>query len=372
MHRIKEMTALYWTNSLRATATAFVVVLVPIYLTKLGYSLTEVLLVFVAEGLLWLMLLYPSMLIIHRIGANQLMAFSVIILVGFMVSLGLLPIYGWMIVGVVLFKALSSLYWFSLRLNFTAVTKGKEAGKKIGLTNALFLACMGIAPAVGGVVAELYGIGWAYLVAIAIILLACVPLLNVNEVGSWSKSDLSKLNLKKILPDLIANAGSTIDDFVGALVWPMLIFIIIPTYAGVGLLSALVVISAILISLWVGYRESKKGESHYLRQGSLIMSITNFLRFLTQTISQVAGINLLAGVGQALYTTPLASRYYKNAAKEPTMEYIFAMQVISAIAWVAYPLLLIALTLFFNDKQVLIIGALLAIPATWVIRYMRT
>lgn len=372
MHHIKEMTALYWTNSLRATATAFVIVLVPIYLTKIGYSLNKVLLVFIAEGLLWLLLLYPSMLVVHKIGSNKLMVFSVIMLVGFMISLGLLPVYSWMIFGVVLFKALSSLYWFSLRLNFTAVTKGKEAGKKIGLTNALFLACMGVAPAVGGIVAELYGIEWAYFAAIAMVLLACIPLLNATEVKSWPKPDLAKLNLKKIMPDLGANAGSTIDDFVGALVWPMLIFIIIPTYAGVGLLSALVVISAILISLWVGYRESKKGESRYLKQGSLIMSITNFFRFLTQTVSQVAGINLLAGVGQALYTTPLASRYYKNAAKEPTLEYIFAMQVISAVAWLVFPLVLLVLTLFFNDKQVLIIGALLAIPATWVIRYMRT
>lgn len=102
------------------------------------------------------------------------------------------------------------------------------------------------------------------------------------------------------------------------------------------------------------------------------MSITNFLRFLTQTVSQVAGINLLAGIGQALYTTPLASRYYKNAAKEPTMEYIFAMQFVSAIAWAGYPLLLLGLTFLIPENQVLIFGALLAIPATWVIRYIRT
>ena len=172
--------------------------------------------------------------------------------------------------------------------------------------------------------------------------------------------------------DFIGNGGSTVDDCVGLLVWPLLVFIIIPNYAGVGILSALVVISAILISLWVGWREGKKGEAHYLKQGSLVISVTNGLRFLTQTVFQVAGINLLAGVGQALYTTPLASRYYKNAVREPTLEYVFAMQVVSGIAWAAYPLLLLCLTFVLPDKQVLIFGALLAIPATWTIRYIRT
>ena len=372
MHRIREMTALYWANSLRASATAFVVVLIPIYLMSIGFSLRQVLLVFIAEGLVWLLLLYPTMKLVHSLGSNLVMVFGIITVIGVMISLGILSSYPWAIVGVVVFKAMSSLYWFALRLNFTSTTEGKEAGKKIGLTNALFLACMGIAPAIGGVVAELYGINWAYFIAVVIIMIACIPMLDAIEISKWPKPNLSLLHLKKISPDLIANAGSTVDDFVGALVWPLLVFIIIPNYAGVGILSALVVISAILISLWVGWREGKKGEAHYLKQGSLVMSITNIFRFLSQTVSQVAGINLLAGVGQALYTTPLASRYYKNAAREPTLEYIFAMQVVSAVAWTVYPLLLIGLTFVLPDKEVLIVGALLAIPATWVIRYIRT
>lgn len=372
MHRIREMTALYWTNSLRAIATCLVAVLIPVYLANIGYSLREILLVFVAEGILWLLILYPATVAAHKFGANRLMAFSIVMLLGVMLSLALLPTYEWLIFGVVFFKALSSLYWLSFRLNFTAITKGREAGGKIGLTNALFLASMGLAPAVGGIVAQIYGIEWAYCIAAITIMLACIPLMETTEVMKWPKPKLSALNVRKIFPDLLANGGSTIDDSTGALVWPLLIFIIIPTYAGVGLLSALVVVSAILISLWVGWRESKKGERHYLKQGSFIMSVTHFLRLLTQSISHIAGINLLAGIGQALYTTPLASRYYKNASREPTIEYIFAMQVISALAWAIYPLILFCLTFVLEDKQVLVIGALLAIPATWVIRYMRT
>lgn len=372
MHRIREMTALYWTNSLRGLATCLVAVLIPVYLIKIGYSLDQVLLVFVAEGLVWLFLLYITLLVLHKIGSNTLMIFGVFMLIGLMVSLGMLPTYSWMIIGVVLFKAAGSLYWFSFRLNFTFATKGKEAGKKIGLTNALFLACMGIAPAIGGIVADIYGINWAYFLAIVIVFIACIPMIETSEIVSWPKSNLSRLNIKRILPDLIANGGSAVDDSMSAVVWPLLIFIIIPTYAGVGVLSAVVVISAILISLWVGWREGNKGEAHYLKQGSLVMSVTNFLRFLTQTVTQIAGINLLTGVGQALYTTPLSSRYYKNAVREPTLEYIFAMQVVSALAWAIYPLLLLCLTFILPDKEVLIFGALLAIPATWAIRYMRT
>ena len=365
------MTALYWTNSLRATAIAFVVVLIPVYLMNIGFSMREVFLVFVAEGLLWLLVLYPATVLASRFGANKIMVFSIVMLVGVMVSLALMPIYEWMVVTMVIFKSLSSLYWLAFRLDFTAATGGKEAGQKIGFINALFLACMGIAPAIGGLVAEFYGIAWAYFIALSVILLACIPMVSTTEIKKWPRPKLPLLNVKKILPDLIANGGSTIDDSVGALVWPLLIFTIVPTYAGLGMLSALVVVSAILISLWVGWRESKKGEKHYLKQGSLIMSLTNFFRLIAGSIAHIASVNLLAGVGQALYTTPLASRYYKNASREPTIEYIFAMQVISAIAWALYPMVLFALTFVLQDKAVLIIGALIAIPATWVIRYIR-
>lgn len=372
LHRIKEMTAIYLTHSLRATAITFVIILIPIYLINIGYSMREVFWVFVAESIVWLVLLFPAAYLMPRLGANFNMVLSTLSIIGFLISLAFLPSNGFLIIGYIVFMAFASLYWFAFRLNFTAVTEGKEAGNKIGLSNALWFASQGIAPAIGGIVAQIYGIEWTYAIAIVLVIFAAIPLWGKADVAKWPKPDFSKLNIKKIMPDLIANAGSTVDDSVGALAWPLLVFIIIPNYAGVGILSALVVISAILISLWVGWRESKKGEAHYLKQGSLILSITNFLRFLTQTVSQVAGINLLTGVGQALYTTPMYSRYYKNAAKEPTVEYIFAMQVVSALAWAAYPLLLIALTFVLPDKQVLIFGALLAIPATWVIRYIRT
>ncbi|MBI3494961.1 hypothetical protein HY004_03200 [Candidatus Saccharibacteria bacterium] len=366
------MTAIYLTHSLRATAITFVIILIPIYLMNIGYSMREVFMVFIAESIVWLIFLFPAAYLMPKLGANFNMALSTLSISGFLISLALLPSNGLFIIGYVIFMAIASLYWFAFRLNFIAITKGKEAGNKIGLSNALWFASQGIAPAVGGIVAQIYGIEWTYAIAIVLVFFAAVPLWGKPDVVQWPKMDLSKLNVRKIMPDLIANAGSTVDDSVGALVWPLLVFIIIPNYAGVGILSALVVISAILISLWVGWRESKKGEAHYLKQGSWILSITNFLRFLTQTVSQVAGINLLSGVGQALYTTPMYSRYYKNAASETTLEYVFAMQIVSGIAWAVYPLLLLCLTFVLPDKEVLIFGALLAIPATWSIRFMRT
>lgn len=372
LHRLREMTALYWVHSLRATAVTFVIILVPIYLINIGYSLREVLLVYALEGLVWLVLLYPALYLMPKLGANFNMAMGSFTVAGCMAFLVYLPVNRLMILGYILFLSISNLYWFAFRLNFTAVTEGKEAGSKIGFINALFLASHGLAPAIGGVVAQIYGINWAYGVAIVIIIFAGLPLLGKPDIIKWPKPNLSLLNIKKILPDLIANAGSVVDDSVGALVWPLLVFIIIPTYAGVGILSAVMIISAIVISLWVGRREASKGEAHYLKQGSLVVSVTNFLRLLSQSIFQVAGVNLLAGVGQALYITPLASRYYKNATREPTLEYIFAMQVVSALAWMIYPLILVGLTFLMPDKSVLIIGALLAIPATWAIRFIRT
>lgn len=372
LRRIREMTALYWVHSLRVTAVTFVIILVPIYLINIGFSLREVLLIYAFEGFVWLILLFPTLYLMPKLGANFNMAMGSFTIIGCMTFLAYLPVSRLMVLGYIFFKALSSLYWFAFRLNFTAVTKGKEAGNKIGLINALFLASQGLAPAIGGIVAQIYGINWAYAVAVIIVIFAGLPLLGKADVVKWSKPKLSSLNLKKVFPDLIANAGSVVDDSVGALVWPLLVFIIIPTYAGVGILSAVMIISAIGISLWVGRREASKGEAHYLKQGSLVISTTNFLRLLTQSVFQVAGINLLAGVGQALYTTPLASRYYKNATHEPTLEYIFAMQVASALAWMIYPLILVGLTFLMPDKSVLIVGALLAIPATWAIRFMRT
>lgn len=372
LHRLREMTALYWVHSLRATAVTFVFILIPIYLLNIGFSLREVLLIYALEGLVWLLLLYPALRLMPKLGANFNMAMGSFTIIGCMVFLVYLPISRLMVVGLIFFNAIASLYWFAFRLNFTAITKGKEAGNKIGFINALFLASQGLAPAIGGVVAQVYGINWAYGIAIVIIIFASLPLLGKPDVVKWPSPNLSLLNIKKILPDLIANTGSVVDDSVGVLVWPLLVFIIIPTYAGVGILSAVMVISAIAISLWVGRRESSKGEAHYLKQGSLVVSSTNFLRFLTQSVFQVAGINLLSGVGQALYTTPLASRYYKNAVREPTLEYVFAMQVVSALAWMIYPLVLVGLTFLMPDKLVLIIGVLLAIPATWAIRFIRT
>lgn len=370
--RLTEVRRIYWSHSIKLIAANLVTIFIPIYLLNLGYDLGEIVLYYLFMAVLWGVLQYPILKLSNRIGTNKAMAVSFGIQFIQLLLLATLPAMRWPLWSISLTWAVYvAFYWPCFRASFAKGLAGKFPGRSVGISNALTTVAYGIAPAVGGIVATVFGITSIYIAAMGLLVIAAIPLLNGPEIIKNDPFKLSKLRLPRIRRDLFANAASEVDDMALSIIWPLLIFLIFPTYAGVGILSSVAVISGIVISLYVGRREERKGVRRYLDQGVAVTAVSNAGRLVAETTASIATVNLFSGLGHALINTPFVTEYYREANREPRLPYMYAMMVACAIADSLFFALMFVLAQLIPDKTVLAAGLAAIVPITLAIRLIR-
>lgn len=372
LSHMSEIGKVFWAHTLATLGGFLLTIFIPIYLLKTGYSLTAILLFLAQQGFFALLLQFYASKVISLFGANKSMAIGIAAQIGYFVLLITLPSMHWPL-SVLAFAwgVHRTTYWAAFHANFSKANQHKEAGKKIGLIQAIVAFGKGASPAIGGVLASELGINWVYGVGITLSVLAVLPLLRGGEITTRRKAVMRSLNFKKIRPDLVASMANATTSISEAVLWPLFVFILVPSYAAVGILSSTIALAALLTSVYVGRRQARVGTRHFLRQGVTLASFSDVLRLLVQNAGHVFGVNLFGGIGNSLYMTPYFSRYYKHADEEPRIEYITAMEASHAFAWMLLPLALVPFTLVFPDKTVLLIGIGVAIPANFIIRKIR-
>lgn len=371
LQRMKELRHLYWAHTIKSLAAGMAAIFVPIYLYKLGYSLSAIFFYFLVTTLVWAATQLPALRFASRVGFNRCMGLSLLV-EGFQIlMLATIPQLHWplwLIASV--YGVQISTYWPQFRACFARSLMHQKAGPAVGLSSALLMLALGVAPAVGGTIASWLGISVLYTVAMLCFAAAALPLLSGPEIIKQESFRMRDISWRRIRRDLIANGGSEIDAVVAADIWPLFIFLLVPSYVGVGILSSVAVIASMIIALYVGHRRSIR-QAPYLNNGTGVVSITNAGRLITQSASQIAGINFFNGLGQALLVTPFYSRYYQNAERELLLPYVYAMMAACMIADCLLYGSLLLLSLVLSIKIVLTIGLLIAVPASYAIRYIR-
>ena len=370
--RLKELGRLYWAHTVRGLASNLVTIFVPIYLYKLHYSIRAIMVYFMLASVFWGITQAPILRWSNRIGFNKAMGLGLLGEGLQILMLATITRYHWPLWLIALVWGIAiSLYWPQLRANFTRSLLHRKVAPAVGTSSALLMLSLGVAPAIGGAIASWLGITLLYVIAMLCFAAAAAPLFTGKELIKHEEYTLRGIPWRKIWRDLIANMGSEVDAAIAANVWPLFIFLIVPTYAGVGLLSSMAVIASIIIAFYVGQRKQKE-ITGYLKNGAGVIGLTNAIRLVTQSVGQIAGINFFNGLGQAIAVTPFYSRYYQNAEREPLLPYVYAMQMTCVVGDVAVFGLLVLLSFVVSVKAVLAIGLIVAIPAGLAIRLIRT
>lgn len=370
--RLTEMKKLFWERSFDSVATNLVSIFIPIYLLKLHCSIQQIFLFYTLTGL-FMTIIYPfGFRAIGVVGANRTIVLGNLWGAVFFLLLFRLPHWHeplWMLA---IFRgAYSAFYFPAFTANFVAARAHKKTGLQIGWLNAITLVLGGIAPAVGGILGASFGLNWVYVLVAAVIFIANLPLL----LGRENLKNIS-FSFKRIpwqeSKDFWANGLYNVPGFVESVIWPLSISLFVASYSVIGLLSSAIVLSTIAISLYVGKLEDKVGERPYINEGVTTNAIANIGKLFASTPMGVLGVNFISGTSDALLANSFTSRYYKNADTELMLEYTFGMEVMHSIVWFVYFALLTMLAYIFTLKVLLIIGIVLAIPAVFGVRLIRT
>jgi len=370
--RFNELGRVFWAHSLGMIGSSLISLFIPIYLYNLGFPLPEILLFYLLGNLYAIFLQYPMSRVIARFGANRAMAVSTFFHIAYFVLLLTLPSGKWELGLVILPWAIARcLYWAAFHINFSKSRSKENAGRQLGLINAIVTLAHGVTPALGGIAATEFGISWVYGVAIGLFVISVVPLFFGMEVARKRLLKMRTVKWRKIRPDILSNFFNGMFTQSETMVWPLFVFFIVSSYAGVGLLSSVVTLAAIVVSIYVGRREATKGERHYLKEGAGVNTLTSAFRLLAENSGQIFGINLIGGIGHSLFATPFLSRYYEHADEEPRQEYVAVMETVNALGSLLFYVLLFSLSLYFTTSLVLFVGLAMAVPASLGMRLMR-
>lgn len=371
--RLTEMKKLFWERAFDLVGTDLVSIFIPIFLLRLHYSLQHIFWFYALAGLFMVPLDLLGFWLITKVGANRTMVIGNVGNVAFYLMLFLLPSLHEPLWIIAFWRGFySAIYYPAFNANFIAARAHNKTGTQIGLLSAITLALSGIAPAVGGLLAASLGLTWVYACAVILIIIGSLPLLVGKEHLHVTQFRLRLIPWRQEYKDFLANGLYNIPGFVEQIIWPLLISIIISSYAGIGIVGSVIVICSIVISLYVGHKEDRVGERRYINQGIMTGAIGDVGKLLAADPVGVVGVNIISGASSALLANSFISRYYKNADSEYMLEYTFGMEVTHSVIWALYFLLLASLAAFLSFKAVLIFGIVLAIPATLGVRWIRS
>jgi MFS family permease len=370
--RLGGLRSLFATQALTSTARGLVGIFVPIYLHQLGFSLAEVFLFFAGFYVSEAVFRFLGPKLLSKLGVHGSMVLGMAGSLSFFLLLAQVASHHWLLWILVPIEGLSSLYWLGFHTTFSASLAHRNVGKVVSLLGLMMLFASSLTPALGGAVATLFGPPALYVAAALLFFLGAITLLAGKSTVKGRPFYWRGVPWRSMKQDLIANSSAgTINNSIELMVWPLFIFLLIPSYIGVGALSAVLVLVSAVITLYVGRREESKGEFHYMRQGAVLYGLTNLIRPVVAGSAGIFGVNLFAGAGKSYMDVAYSSRYYENSRHHPTVEYIAAMELILAIANALFCLLLALLAFSLEDKAVLTIGLLAAVPLSYGINRIR-
>jgi hypothetical protein len=369
---MSEMKRVFWAHTVASVGSSLVSIFVPIFLLKSGYSFPAVVTFLMFQNLSGAIFQYPAAKVVGRIGANRGMAVGCFVAAIYLASLLTLPHFHWPLVLVATLWGIDrDFYWFSLHANFSKARAHKKTGTQVSALNSIITFAHGLTPAIGGIIATTAGIAWSYALAITLIITGSIPLITGPEVTKRRPVSWKNLDIKRLWRDPASNFFNGMTTTSEMVLWPLIIYFIVNSYAGVGILSSIVIFASISVALYVGKREAIKGERHYLRRGLALETLTNTLRVIAQNAGHIFGINLINGVSRSLYTTPYMTRYYRHADEEPRLEYIALMETGNQIGGVFVLGIMLILSFHLSIEQTLLAGVVIAIPASFGTRLIR-
>lgn len=354
---LTEMRRVYWCHSIGILAASLISIFIPIYLLKIGYSFTDVLVFLLLQNVMSVALQYLVGFSFRWIRPHHLLALGHIALIALFALLMTQPEHQWPLAWLALAWAFNrTIYWPAFHYCFSLARAHAKSGQQIAGLYSLVIFGSTVAPAVGGIIATLFNINYVYILACILTFVAILPMLKANQGPGTVSLRITKQMLHKMRPDMKANVFNGMVVVAELSVWPLFVFLLVDSYAGVGILSSIIAFASILVALYVGRKTDNHYAKRYLRRGLTAYSLTSLGRAVAQNVTQVFGLNLLGGIGRSLYVTPYMDRYYHNSDGPLRLGYIINMEAAFVVGSSLYTLGLLGLSLFFSPEVTLSIA----------------
>lgn len=338
-----ELAELYATRMMRTMAVSMVSGLLAIYLYRLGYTLVFISLYFMAYFVVRALLMWPTALLIARIGPKHTILISNLLFVpalGALTTVGEFGIAALCVTG--LLQATSvTLYVVAHLVDFSKVKHSEHAGKELGFMNMIDRIATSLSPLLGGVIAYLFGPHATMWAAAILFAIAAVPLFFTAEPTRTRQIlTLRGFNWRKALPGMVAEIGCGVDFVVSSSLWTLFVAISIlgvstnAVYAKVGALATVTLLSSLVFSRLFGVLIDRRRGGELLRASVVGNSILHLARPFIGSISGVAIVNVVNESVTTGYAMPFMRGMFDVADDLPgyRIVYVTIMEAVLALS----------------------------------------
>jgi MFS family permease len=345
-----DLSELYTSSMLRSLGLSLIGVFIPIYLYKLGYSIPIICLfmsvVFLGRAIsdvfagLTVAKYGPK----HTILISNLMQITALALLLTLsqtnVSLWLIAvIWGWAI----------SFFFVAYHVDFSKIMHKDHGGKELGFMTVVERLGAAAGPIVGGLIATLFGAEYTIMVALALLMASTLPLFLTQEpTRTHQHISFRGLPYKKLTRDGISYFSAGIDNAVSVGIWPFFVALSIfttNTYANVGIVTSLGIVTAIFAATFIGKVVDKNRGLSLYRWSVWANALVHIFRPFIGSFSGVLLVNVANEAVTTGFRMPFFKGMYARADELPGFRivYIVFMEIYvdlaKFIAWLVLALL---------------------------------
>lgn len=369
-----ELNELYVSNLLRRLSISVLMIFVPIYLYKQGYTVFAI---FCMHGFFFLAKIVCDFLAgftVARYGPKHTMIIAAILQVISSALFVTVPTQHWSIVLMgVLWGASASFYFIPFHVEFSKIKHVKHSGSEIGYMNVIERVAAALGPAVGGVLAVFFGSPSIFVAGTLMAFLSLWPLfLSKEPVKTSQKLDFKNFPLSKATYDIVSYVAHSIENTICINMWPFYVGLFVlsgSVYAQLGLMSSVAVLASIYTAHLVGKMLDKRSGVNMLRISAVANSLVHVARPLAYGVWPAYGISIANEIITNGYRIPYVKGFYSAADEYPGFRivYIVSMEAMGSIAKATTWFVLAFTSLAFGTKNAMTIGFMVAAVASLLI-----
>ena len=340
-----------------------VFVFIPIYLLKLGYSLSMVLLFFGVLSGTHALLVVPAAKIASKFGFKHSILFSIPFLITFYYFVNTIEAYNWPLLMIPIIGGISSaLFWTGYHADFSKFSKRKSRAKQVCVAHIASSMCAVFGPLAGGLVLTYFGFNILFILAVTLFIISAVPLFFSKDTHQKMNFSLKQVFTNQKIKDGLAFFGHGIEGITSGIIWPIFIFFtILGSYVKLGSVVTFSMIFSGLVMI-LAAKFADKNRRLVLRIGIIAHSVIWFVKFFITTMFHVFVVDALHGMTRAARGVSYEALSYDKANKSKSiMEFIVFREIlINAGASIT----ILTMSLFLNYKAsfvIAILGTLLQI-----------
>lgn len=313
----RQARELFVSNMIINLALAMVQIFEPIYLYRMGYSVSNIAIFYFFVYILYFFIMPYGAKFANRYGYENGMFIGSCLYIFFYLSLFLIPSFPILFcVAMLIYAIQKSFYWPAFHADFAHNSTNTEEGREISSYSISSSLMFVLGPIIGGLIITYFGFSVLFIIVSLLFLISNLPMLITKE--EFTKRDfkysfiLKDIFKKKNFKSLFSYIGYA-EELIAMVFWPIFMSVIIISYEKIGILSGISTMIMLIATLYIGKICDKRDKKIILRLSSFFYAFTWIAKTFTRTIIPIFIFDTASKTAKSGIDVSMRSIIYESA-----------------------------------------------------------